>query len=631
MTNRIEKPTIEESDYALSISKGGTGGMTVGSVASKMGWIRNQDVGVNGGIAVLDQSGKLPTSVMEGTVVGGSSVTIGHKNTATGGVPNTYTITNYDSFMTYTVSTNYGSVSISGDTITYTPTNSSGAGGFTVNGEMFNLTVIAQTPSTPAISTPVNGATNIGSTVAVTTGSFQMVSGSDTHVASDWQISTSPLFTTIVYESLNDTVNKTSWTSGALTTSTQYYIRVRHKGTTYGYSQWSSVVSVTTKSSFIPTAEKQKLTASDPAGGDYFGYSVSISSDGSTALIGAYYKSTATGAAYIFTRSGSTWTQQQKLVASDAATGAFFGHAVSISSDGSTAIVGAYGKSSSAGAAYIFTRSGSTWTQQQTLTASDAWTNSWFGHAVSISSDGSTAIIGAYYTSNQIGAAYVFTRSGSTWTQQAKLTASDGATRDYFGWSVSISSDGNTALVGAYNKPSTGAAYVFTRSGSTWTQQAKLVANDAATYDAFGVSVSLSSDGNTALVGDNGKSDGTGAAYVFTRSGSTWTQQQKLVANAATYDNFGWSVSISSDGSTALIGARYADPSGLSDAGAAYVFTRSGSTWTQQAKLTASDGATNDQFGHAVSISSDGSTAIVGASYEDPSNITDAGSCYMYG
>ena len=629
MTNRIEKPTIEESDYALSISKGGTSGMTVGSVASKMGWFRNQDIGVNGGIAVLDQSGKLPTSVMEGTVVGGSSVTIGHKNTATGGVPNTYTITNYDSFMTYTVSTNYGSVSISGDTITYTPTNSSGAGGFTVNGEMFNLTVIAQTPSTPVISTPVNGATNIGSTVTVTTGSFHMVSGADTHAASDWQISTSPLFTTIVYESLNDTVNKTSWVSGVLTAATQYYIRVRHKGTTYGYSPWSSVVSVTTKSSFIPTAEKQKLTASDGVANDQFGVSVSLSSDGNTALVGAYYKSSVTGAAYIFTRSGSTWTQQQKLVASDAANSDRFGNSVSLSSDGNTALVGAYYKSSATGAAYIFTRSGSTWTQQQKLVASDGVTDDQFGVSVSLSSDGNTALVGAYYKSSATGAAYIFTRSGSTWTQQAKLVAGDADTSDRFGISVSLSSDGSTAIVGAWGNSSyTGAAYIFTRSGTTWAQQQKLTASDGVSGDWFGISVSLSSDGNTALVGAYYKSSNTGAAYIFTRSGSTWTQQAKLTASdGVSGDWFGISVSLSSDGNIALVGANGKS----SGTGAAYIFTRSGSTWTEQQKLVASDAAASDYFGYSVSISSDGSTAIVGAYYEDPSNISDAGSCYIYG
>ena len=151
---------------------------------------------------------------------------------------------------------------------------------------------------------------------------------------------------------------------------------------------------------------------------------------------------------------------------------------------------------------------------------------------------------------NPSGAAYVFARSGATWTQQQKLIASDAATGDGFGWSVGLSSDGNTALVGASNKNS---AYVFTRSGAAWTQQQKLT--DAAYGDFFGRSVGLSSDGNTALVGASNKNLAQGAAYVFTRSGAAWTQQQELTAPDAAYnDGFGWSVVLSSDGNTALLG-----------------------------------------------------------------------------
>ena len=630
MSNRIEKASIEISDYALSISRGGTSGMSVDSAAGKFGYLRNGALGVNGGVAKLNTQGKLPTAVLDGSPIGGSTVTIGPNTTAYGGVANEFTITNYDSFTSYVVSTTNGTVSVSGDKITYTPVNASGAGGFTVNGEVFNVSVIGQMPGTPSITAPVNGATNVGSTVVVTTGSFTMVSGSDTHTASDWQVSTSSTFATILYESINDTVNKTSWTSGALSVSTQYYIRVRHKGATYGYSQWSSVVSVTTKSSFLPTGEKQKITASDAAAGDYFGHSVSLSSDGSTALVGAQSKSSAAGAAYIFTRSGSTWTQQAKLTASDAAGNDYFGVSVSLSSDGSTALVGARGKSSNAGAAYVFTKSGSTWTEQQKITASDAAAGDYFGHSVSLSSDGSTALVGAYGKSSlhtSDGAAYIFTRSGSTWTQQAKLTASDAVVNDYFGYSVSLSSDGSTALVGAYYKSTdTGAAYIFTKSGSTWSQQQKITASDAVTGDRFGYSVSLSADGSTALVGAHRKYSNIGAAYIFTRSGSTWTQQSILTASDAANDYFGWSVSLSGDGSTALVGAAYKS----SNTGAAYIFTRSGSTWTQQQKITASDAATQDFFGHSVSLSSDGSTALVGAHQEDPGSISNAGSAYFY-
>jgi hypothetical protein len=226
----------------------------------------------------------------------------------------------------------------------------------------------------------------------------------------------------------------------------------------------------------------------------------------------------------------------------------------------------------------VFTRSGSTWAQQTTtkLTGSDATTAANFGVSVALSADGNTALIGGYNDNSVMGAAWVFTRSGSTWAQQTttKLTGSDATTTARFGVSVALSADGNTALIGGYNDNSAkGAAWVFTRSGSTWTQQTttKLSGSDATTNANFGVSVALSADGSTALIGGLNDSGGTGAAWVFTRSGSTWTQQTttKLTgSDATTTANFGISVALSADGNTALIGG-YQDTSGK---GAAWVF-----------------------------------------------------------
>jgi len=361
-----------------------------------------------------------------------------------------------------------------------------------------------------------------------------------------------------------------------------------------------------------------KLTASDAAGEDFFGCSVSVSGD--TAVVGSSFDDdggTDSGSAYVFTRSGSTWTQQAKLTASDAAVEDRFGDSVSVSGD--TAVVGAWkdddgGESS--GSAYVFTRSGSTWTEQAKLTASDAAVEDLFGRSVSVSGD--TAVVGSSFDDDageSSGSAYVFTRSGSTWTQQAKLTASDAAVLDAFGRSVSVS--GDTAVVGA-----SGSVYVFARSGSSWTQEAKLTASDAAAGDGFGISVSIS--GGTAVVGAK-YDDDAGSAYVFTRSGSTWTQQAKLTASdAAAYDWFGDPVSVSGD--TAVVGANGNDDAG-SASGSAYVFKRSGSTWTQQAKLTASDAAAGDLFGWSVSVSGD--TAVVGASSNDDAG-SASGSAYVF-
>ncbi|MDU9047378.1 MAG: FG-GAP repeat protein [Candidatus Electrothrix sp. Rat3] len=374
----------------------------------------------------------------------------------------------------------------------------------------------------------------------------------------------------------------------------------------------------------------QKLLAGDGAADDEFGWSVSISGD--TALIGADGdddNGSDSGSAYVFVRSGSTWSQQAKLTPDDNAADDWFGDSVSISGD--TALVGADGDDDNgldSGSAYVFVRSGSIWSQQAKLTPNDGAADDRFGYSVTISGD--TALVGAYGDDDNgsgSGSTYVFVRSGSTWSQQAKLTPDDGAADDWFGDSVAIS--GDTALIGADgdddNGSDSGSAYVFVRSGSTWSQQKKLIPDDNAAGDWFGWSVAIS--GDTALIGADGDDDNgsdSGSAYVFVRSGSTWSQQAKLTPDDGTAgDWFGASVSISGD--TALVGADGDDDNG-SDSGSAYVFVRSGSIWSQQAKLTPNDGTANDWFGASVAISGD--TALVGTDGDDD-NGSDSGSVYV--
>jgi hypothetical protein len=308
-----------------------------------------------------------------------------------------------------------------------------------------------------------------------------------------------------------------------------------------------------------------------------------------------------------------TWSEQQKLTASDEAWNDDFGTSVALSGD--TAVVGAPfddDAGSASGSAYVFVRSGTRWSQQQKLTASDAAPNDDFGLAVAVSGD--TAVVGAIGDDDagrDSGAAYVFVRSGTRWRQQQKLTASDAASSDLFGNSVAVS--GDTAVVGARGDDdaggvNSGAAYVFVRSGTRWSQQQKLTASDAAPNDDFGLAVALS--GDTAVVGAENNS-----AYVFVRSGTRWSEQQKLTASDAAAGAggfFGNSVAVSGD--TAVVGA-YADVDAGGDSGAAYVFVRSGTRWSEQQKLTASDAAAGIRFGNSVAVSGD--TAVVGAYADD--------------
>jgi hypothetical protein len=384
-----------------------------------------------------------------------------------------------------------------------------------------------------------------------------------------------------------------------------------------------------------PWFQQAKLIASDAAAADLFGSSVAVSGD--TAVVGATYDdspATDAGSAYVFVRSNGAWTEQAKLTASDVAAGDNFGNRVALSGD--TAVVGARADDSpatNAGSAYVFVRSGGTWTEQAKLTASDAAANDQFGVSVAVSGD--TAVVGARRDDSparDAGSAYVFVRSEVTWAEQAKLTASDAAENDELGTSVAVS--GDTVVVGADGDETpagaaAGSAYVFVRSGVTWAEQAKLTASDAAAGDFFGTSVAVS--GDTAVVGayfDDSPASDAGSAYVFVRSGLTWAQQAKLTAadaaDGADGDNFGTSVAVSGD--TAVVGAPI-DDSPATHAGSAYVFVRSGVTWAQQQKLTASDAADSDNFGSSVAVSGD--TAVVG-SPRDNSPASIAGSAYVF-
>jgi hypothetical protein len=382
----------------------------------------------------------------------------------------------------------------------------------------------------------------------------------------------------------------------------------------------------------VTQTEIQKLLASDGAQWDGFGNSVAV--DGDTAVIGASGdddNGEASGSAYVFSRSaGGVWSEQQKLTASDAAEEDHFGHSVAV--DGDTAVIGALGDDDdgeASGSAYVFTRSaGGVWSEQQKLTATDAAVDDNFGFSVAVDED--TAVIGAYADDEGSGAAYVFSRSaGGVWSEQQKLTASDGGDgeSEQFGWSVAV--DGGIAVIGAAwdyddndNGYFFGSAYVFSRSaGGVWSEQQKLTASDGAEEDHFGWSVAV--NGDTAVIGAWGDDDDgsrSGSAYVFSHNTvGVWSEQQKLTASdAAAVDLFGWSVAV--DGDTAVIGA-WGDST-------AYVFShRSDDVWTEQQKLTASDGEDSDFFGGSVAMDAD--TAVIGAR-ADYDNGLDSGSAYVF-
>ncbi len=364
--------------------------------------------------------------------------------------------------------------------------------------------------------------------------------------------------------------------------------------------------------------EDAKLVASDNEFLDFFGHSVSI--DSNYALIGAPNDDNFQGSAYVFSRNGTIWTEDAKLTASDGMASDIFG--ISVAINGNYALVGAStcdeGRKGNAGlgSAYIFSRVGTTWTEDAKLTASDGEIDNFFGFSVAF--DGNYALIGAPGDNNFQGAVYVFSYNGSSWTEEAKLIASDGAFGEFFGNSVSF--DGNYALIGAPDlfNDEIGSAYVFTCNGTIWTEEAKLNASDGAAGDYFGGSVSINND--YALIGASEPwEDGVGTAYVFSRDDTIWIEETKLTASdGEPRDWFGESVVII--GNYAFIGA-YGDDNYQ---GSAYVFSRNGTIWTEDAKLTASDAQPYDAFGRSISISRN--YALIGAFGDNDYN----GSAYVF-
>jgi uncharacterized RmlC-like cupin family protein len=456
------------------------------------------------------------------------------------------------------------------------------------------------------------------------------------------------------------------------------------------------------------------VKASNAEAGDQFGIAVALNAD--TMVVGAFYEASnlttitngatadadnsawAAGAVYVFRRTGVTWAQEAYLKAPNAEAGDSFGYSVAI--DGDTVVVGAYGESSnqttitngtgasgdntlpSAGAAYVFKRTGVTWAQEAYLKAPNAEADDGFGSSVAI--DGDTVVVGASSeSSNQTtitngtgasgdnsatwaGAAYVFKRTGTTWAQEAYLKASNAEEYDAFGSSVAI--DGDTVVVGAFDESSNqtsitngtgassdntavsaGAVYVFKRTGTSWAQEAYLKASNADAGDRFGSSLAV--NGDTVVVGAYGESsnqtsiiNGTGAsadnsaasagaAYVFKRTGSNWAQEAYLKApNAEAGDYFGFSVALAGD--IAVVGAPGEssgqrtvtdglDASGDNSsamAGAAYVFTRSGSNWSPSAYLKAPNADASDTFG--IAVWADVGTVAVGAYGESSNQVT---------
>ena len=487
-----------------------------------------------------------------------------------------------------------------------------------------------------------------------------------------------------------------------------------------------------------PASQLASLTASNPDAADHFacggslpghiGNALAVSGDGMTVAVGAPHESSAargingkqddnslynSGAVYVYVRRGDTWTQQAYLKASNAGGSDMFGLSLAVSRDGNTLAVAAPWEASAstgvngdqnddsipqAGAVYVFTRTGNTWSQQAYIKASntgrkgagDDIEGDQFGFSVSLSGDGRTLAVGAISEDSNAtgidgaqgndaaasaGAVYLFARTGDAWTQQAYLKSGNNEAGDLFGYGVALSDNGSALAVAGYdedgsgkgvNPPNdngnngTGAIYAFDRRGGTWQQTGYFKGSRSQRNDALGYSVAISGDGNTIAGGTAEESclngginpagcdvdtfppdlaaGSVGAVYVWARSGASWVEQAFIKAsNPDLEDWFSVRLAISRDGSRLFVGAPMEDSAATGvngpeaddsaeDSGAAYVYGRTGTTWRQLAYVKPSDTAAYDEFGSSVAISADGRTVVAGARMKNEG----AGAAYAF-
>jgi hypothetical protein len=410
--------------------------------------------------------------------------------------------------------------------------------------------------------------------------------------------------------------------------------------------------------------------------------SSTVSDQASTGALGS-------GAVYVFVRVDNAWKQQAYLKATTPQASAGFGYGVTLSRDGNTLAVGAAdeseGSNLNVGATYVFTRSTETWSAPIRITASNAAVSDEFGYSVALSADGQTLAVGAVAETSPItgvvntlpkddntgvsaGAVYLFVRGATGWSQQAFLKAPNPGDGDRFGRELALSADGSRIVVGALwesgatpgvvNAPnaiplnvdvvngSYGAAYVYSRLGSTWTWSAYLKASNPSPQDWFSYSVDITDDGKTIVVGAPFESsanatnpekddlDASGAVYLFSLGSSGWYESAFIKAKSPQKDvQFGKSVALSSDGAALTVGAAYENytpiiGSTVESVGAVYLFRNIAGTWTQQTRVFASNPDTKDEFGWRLSLSDDGSTAVVAAARESSAG-TDVDSPYQ--
>ena len=566
-----------------------------------------------------------------------------------------FTITNFDSSTKYTVSSTIGNAVLQGDKIYYTAPDNQTVGGFTVNDNYTEVNIGNLVPKTPTIISPVSGATEQSFPLTVTSSAFSLQTNliTDTHESSDWEVSENGTFTKVVASSYNSTANKTSWAVSGLPIGKIYYFRVRHKGATVGWSEWSSVTVIITKTT-SPISFAYQLVSPKPnwydgataetysnfgntaqlhgeAGLYSSGHSISLSGNADYCLVGApAADADDKGAAFVFRRTPTDWVLEESLRPSDAEPEARFGHSTCMSMDGNMCLVGSHMKDNSGrtisniGSVYVFVKENGNWVQrQQILPASSL--DAAFGHSIALSDNGQTLAVGVphadTYTANA-GAVFIYELVSGMFEFKTSLYEQSGGTYGGYGMSpAALNSDGTICAVGHKNSESNyGAVHIYLKDDyGNWSLRQKIKPTPPLSgNEYFGSSIGMSADGTYLAVGcdyyDTYANDG-GVVFIYTRTEGVWERTDNLVPgiieNSA---RFGAKVQMSANGKVCAVGCPNVKFNAIyNNSGAAFIYVKDASgMWYEANRVRPTPAAHGQYFGNDLSLSRDGGVCAVG-------------------
>lgn len=541
---RIYHPRISDSEGTLPVIYGGLGSRDIDKAAQNIGLVTYRLANKPFGIILYNAQKRiskdsLPPEISDPSVpslYGNFEVEVGQTLILK--------ITNYDSFTIYSVLATSGVAFQRGEEIHYTAGAVSGTGNITINGRTFSITIKSPRPLTPSVVVPSEDSQLTNTTATFEASAFNITGNYDIHASTDWEVSIDPQFNTLIAAIYETTVHKLTWTVNNMQELKKHYVRVRYRGQQRGVSDWSPVREFTTGNDGVINTQTGIVFPVDGKLSDQFGTSVSLNGDATQLVCVARLEDSHAqnaGAIYYYTRSGTTWTQQQKIAVPVSVANESIGSQIALSLDGNHFLVGSRTRNNFSGAVYYFKKINGIWTYVGIITNSNGTANQQFGHGVAISQDGSKAIIGAAADSpggvNGIGSCYYYTRSGDTWAQQGKINSPAPELMSYFGCSIGLNANADIFIAGAYNKDDagvdSGAVYVYTRSGSTWTYLQKIIPAGLGAGDQYGVHLSLNSVGDTAVIRKK-VSDGQGEkvnTYLFLKKISdVWTTINSLIS-----------------------------------------------------------------------------------------------------